>query len=286
VRYGIKREQIDHALARNCHHIIICDDVATIRRVKADYGDVARAIFHQVRVPADGDLKQLLASSYATEEDGESRERLAKLNVLNRTFLENPTLFDAVLITDLPANPDKFQRSFERLLGEMVARDGRARIEVQQVAETLRIRPDTALRPSINPDPQYAFAIMAFSPEDPFLVDTYAAIRRACHAFNIRVDRVDEAEFTGDITEKVLASIDLAGVVVADLTHERPNVYYEVGFAHARGRPVILVARAGTAVHFDLRGKKIHFFKNATELETMLTATIGVLRVSSPPNSG
>jgi nucleoside 2-deoxyribosyltransferase len=41
-------------------------------------------------------------------------------------------------------------------------------------------------------------------------------------------------------------------IVVADLTHERPNVYFELGYARGLGRPVVTCAREGTQIHFDV----------------------------------
>ena len=55
------------------------------------------------------------------------------------------------------------------------------------------------------------------------------------------------------ITETMLAMIRRARFVVADLTHERPNVYFELGYARGLGKTVITLLRAGTTPHFDVR---------------------------------
>jgi nucleoside 2-deoxyribosyltransferase len=47
--------------------------------------------------------------------------------------------------------------------------------------------------------------------------------------------------------------IEGARFVVADLTHERPNVYFELGYARGLGKTVVTIAREGTAVHFDVK---------------------------------
>ena len=51
-----------------------------------------------------------------------------------------------------------------------------------------------------------------------------------------------------------------ATFVVADLTMERPNVYLEVGYAWGMNRPMILVAREGQRLHFDLSHHKCMFY--------------------------
>ena len=42
-------------------------------------------------------------------------------------------------------------------------------------------------------------------------------------------------------------------LVVVDLTHERPNVYFELGYARASGKTVITIARRETQIHFDVK---------------------------------
>ena len=42
-------------------------------------------------------------------------------------------------------------------------------------------------------------------------------------------------------------------LVVADLTHERPNVYFELGYARGVGKTVITIARRDAVIHFDVK---------------------------------
>jgi len=57
---------------------------------------------------------------------------------------------------------------------------------------------------------------------------------------------------------------------VCDLTAERPNVYYELGFAKGIGKRLICIAREGTQIHFDVYGLKILFFRSYRDLEERL----------------
>jgi hypothetical protein len=42
-------------------------------------------------------------------------------------------------------------------------------------------------------------------------------------------------------------------MVVADLTHERPNVFFELGYARGVGNTVITIMRSGAKAHFDVQ---------------------------------
>src|SRR6266516_3801973 len=85
---------------------------------------------------------------------------------------------------------------------------------------------------------------------------------------HIAVSRVDRVDHNGDIDNKIMELLDQADFCIADLTHARPSVYYEAGYALAT-KPVIFIARrdhfkardsdpAGNLrVHFDLQMKNI-----------------------------
>lgn len=64
--------------------------------------------------------------------------------------------------------------------------------------------------------------------------------------------RADQYKDSGPIPEKIFRDIETAGIIVADLTHGKPNVYLEVGYALGLGKTIILSARDGEQVHFDL----------------------------------
>jgi hypothetical protein len=116
--------------------------------------------------------------------------------------------------------------------------------------------------------------------KDPLLEDAHAAIKRAAATLGIRAERVDEIVFSGQITDKILGSIRCAEYVVADLTHERPNVYYELGYAHALGKRTILVARAGTRLHFDVQNYRVEFYPSGERLEGFLADWLGKMKRS------
>jgi hypothetical protein len=115
-----------------------------------------------------------------------------------------------------------------------------------------------------------AFILMNMDPEDPGLADVHQTIRAVCADFGIDASRIDDVQHQDRITDRILEMIETAEFIIADLSGEKPNVYYEVGYAHALGKRPILVRKAGTRLHFDLVVHNVPEYKNITMLSDML----------------
>jgi hypothetical protein len=65
--------------------------------------------------------------------------------------------------------------------------------------------------------------------------------------------RADEIARSNKITDDVYDQIQMARFVIADITDQNPNVYYELGVSHALDKEVIVLVQARSAVSFDIR---------------------------------
>jgi hypothetical protein len=70
----------------------------------------------------------------------------------------------------------------------------------------------------------------------------------------LRVITPYDIDGVGLIMDNVIAAIDHADLVIADLTDNNPNVFYELAIAHSLGRPTIMVKEDdGSNISFDVR---------------------------------
>jgi len=84
------------------------------------------------------------------------------------------------------------------------------------------------------------------------------AIRRA----GLTPIRADADIFgTGKIMDQIWTGINGAKILVAELTNRNPNVFYELGLAHALRKPVVLVASDKEDVPFDLQHIRVIYYE-------------------------
>ena len=98
--------------------------------------------------------------------------------------------------------------------------------------------------------PGSAFIMMSMDPE---LIDVADTVKQVFDQFDIGAVRADDIEHEGVITNASLTRSKRPNFFLP-IYRRAPNVYYEVGYAHALKRRVILFRKTGTGMHFILRG--------------------------------
>ncbi|WP_020561440.1 TRAFs-binding domain-containing protein [Methylosarcina fibrata] len=78
-------------------------------------------------------------------------------------------------------------------------------------------------------------------------------IKPACEEAGMDVFRADEEQAAGDIKTDMFQELLIADLVIADLTLDNPNVWYELGVRHAlRARGVVLIQGPRKKQPFDI----------------------------------
>ena len=93
------------------------------------------------------------------------------------------------------------------------------------------------------------FVLMPFRPA--WSKRVYKMVKGCCGRATVACSRADDITKTGRITAQIIQAISNADIVVADITRANPNVLWELGFAHALGKTVI-VLNQGASSPFDL----------------------------------
>lgn len=108
-----------------------------------------------------------------------------------------------------------------------------------------------------------AFVVMQFTP--PYNELYTDVIKLICEdeVFGIETIRADEIFGSGLIVTDIERKIIESKLVIAEITTSNPNVYYEVGFARALHKPIILIAEKATQLPFDVSPFRVLFYENS-----------------------
>jgi len=137
-----------------------------------------------------------------------------------------------------------------------------------------RIQPSEFLRShGIEPAKILAIPDLIFvlTPFHEDFQDEFEAVSQVGRELGFSVNRGDERATQGDIFPQLLRLLVAARVVIANISGRNPNVFYELGIAHALDKPVILLAHNQTDVPFDIRSKRIVFYQSDRELRDRLS---------------
>lgn len=105
---------------------------------------------------------------------------------------------------------------------------------------------------STAPKP-FIFVLMPF---DEKFDNIYYGIKEAAKDADAYAERIDKQIFTEGILDRIFNQINKADVIVAEMTGRNPNVFYEVGYAHALGKIVLLLTQNADDIPFDLKHRQ------------------------------
>ena len=118
-----------------------------------------------------------------------------------------------------------------------------------------------------------AFCLMPFHKQ---YYPIYKAIKKACEDLGISCHRSDEHFEAGNLLRQIIQYIVSSRFIFAVLDGRNPNVFYEIGIAHAIGKPVFLIANYNQRdkLPFDITSSRLILYKNYEDLEKSIEMVI------------
>ncbi|MCG3140155.1 MAG: hypothetical protein HDKAJFGB_01153 [Anaerolineae bacterium] len=125
-----------------------------------------------------------------------------------------------------------------------------------------------------NQTKPFVFVLMPFRQEHFAIYER--AIKPTLENLSCRVEHAKDAHTVERIVEMIFTQIARARFIVADTSGKNPNVFYEIGYAHALGKKVILLVQETQDIPFDIAGLRHIQYKphalNALAVDLRATA--------------
>ena len=124
-----------------------------------------------------------------------------------------------------------------------------------------------------------AFLAMPFVKEFEERDDAEDVLFRVCKDMNIDLVVAKDTDGQSSLIAEILEGIENTSFLVAYLDENRPNVYFESGYAKGLGKPVIFCHKSSRMTSFDTNNFENIHWNSFRDLETKLTEKITNLRL-------
>ena len=243
-KYGFLKDDLDDYLKSSNNVFLIVRDSDLIKKLIKIYSYI-NVIPIYIYTDQNLIIERLKKEEYKVDQ---IQYRIEKVKNAFRDYLNNPYLYDDLLINN--SSYDNYINLIRSL--------------IKKHEESQKIEPDLI------------FVLMSFNTSNPKLIDNYKAIKRSIDSLdgNYRCLRLDESPGSYKISETSKEFIRKCRLAIFDLTENKQNVYYELGFAQGISKECILVAQKGTEVQFYSNEYKILYYESVTELQSKLEKQI------------
>lgn len=117
------------------------------------------------------------------------------------------------------------------------------------------------------------FVVMSFE-KSPQFTDLLESIQQTCEEFGYAAYRVDEANDGERILPEIIRGIRQSAFVIADVSENKPNVYWELGLAGGMDKDIILTARSGTDLPFDINDVPVLHWESFSDFKKALAKRV------------
>ena len=167
----------------------------------------------------------------------------------------------ADLVRQMQADRERFE-SVNHLLLEAQSKTRRSlrASSTSGVTEFLR---QLGVNPKRPVDPRL---VLVLTPFNPMYDESYRAIKQSIGEAGFQAVRGDETNAPGNILSHIMELMVSAKLVIANITGRNPNVFYELGIAHAMGKPVLIISEATEDIPFDIQSTRIMTYHDDEDL--------------------
>lgn len=128
-------------------------------------------------------------------------------------------------------------------------------------------------------DEKLCFVLMPFKEELDAIY--HEIIKPVVIKNDLKCIRADEVYYVGSIMDDIWEQIQKSTIIIAELTGRNPNVFYELGLAHAVKKRSVLITQSIEDVPFDLRHHRCIVYsdtiKGASKLKEQIDQTLQTL---------
>ncbi len=124
-------------------------------------------------------------------------------------------------------------------------------------------------------------SVFVLTPFHPRYEKTFDIIVSVCNKVGLKCSRGDEQFIRGGVLSHILKELISASIIVANIDGRNPNVFYELGIAHAFDKNVILISSSVDDVPFDLKSQRLIVWKKPGELSKELNVTLTRLLIEN-----
>ncbi|WP_368180967.1 hypothetical protein [Aeromonas sp. R7-5] len=116
--------------------------------------------------------------------------------------------------------------------------------------------------------------VFVLTPYHESFSSTYDEIKKTCQSVGLIAKRGDEEHISGDILSHTLKLMSTARLIIANIDGRNPNVFYELGIAHALNKDVIIISSSLEDIPVDIKSNRIVMHGKNHPLESMLKDAI------------
>lgn len=115
-------------------------------------------------------------------------------------------------------------------------------------------------------------------------------IKPVCESCGFKAVRVDQINETGSITQTIIDKLLSSELVIADISGQNPNVFYEIGYRNNTNKPIIHLKKIGESIPFDINTIRTFEYDltdldNVEEIKKRLEQTIKTFSFETQDNN-